>query len=71
MSLVGAFAIGVGGAMVLATGQSSLADHHGARRSVALAESNTASSVGTAVPALVVGVFVAAGLGWRPASPCH
>jgi MFS family permease len=37
--------MGVGGGLLLATGQAALADHHGEHRAVALAEANVAASI--------------------------
>src|SRR5829696_9116430 len=41
--------MGVGGGLLLATIQATLADHHGERRAVALAEANVAASIAYAV----------------------
>ncbi len=57
--------MGLGGGLVLATAQASLADHHGALRTVALTEANVAASVAYL---LLIGMFsVTAALhaGWR------
>ncbi len=67
VTLIGAAAIGSGGSSLLATVQATLADRHAAHRAVAFTESNTATSVGTVVPGLLIGAFVSAGIGWRPA----
>jgi MFS family permease len=67
VTLAGALAVGISGAAMLTTVQSTLADHHPTRRAVALTEGNTATSVGSALPALVIGASVAIGAGWRPA----
>ena len=50
-----------------AVSQAALSDIHGSNRAVALTGVNTSMSVGTALPALVIGALVAAGAGWRPA----
>jgi MFS family permease len=59
--------MGVGGGLLLATIQAALADHHGERRAVALAEANVAASVGYVV--LIGGLSLTAALhaGWRAA----
>jgi fucose permease len=65
---VGALLVaGWGGAGLLITVQALLADHHGARRAIALTEANVAASVAYVV--LVGGLSLAAwaGLGWRAA----
>ncbi|CUR58671.1 Major facilitator superfamily MFS_1 [metagenome] len=59
--------MGLGGGMLLATIQATLADHHGVRRTVALAEANVAAGVSYLV---LIGVFAATaalGAGWRTA----
>ena len=59
--------MGVGGGLLLATVQATLADHHGELRTVALTEANVAASVSYVV---LIGVFSAAaalGLSWRVA----
>ena len=65
---VGALLVmGFGGGLLLATIQATLADHHGARRTVALAEANVAAGVSYLV---LIGAFAATaalGLGWRAA----
>jgi MFS family permease len=67
LSLTGAALIGGPGTAMLATIQATLSDRHASRRPVALTEANTATSVGTVLPALLIGALVAAGAGWRPA----
>jgi MFS family permease len=57
--------MGIGGGLVLATAQATLADHHGPLRTVALTEANVAASVAYL---LLIGMFsVSAALhaGWR------
>lgn len=57
--------MGIGGGLVLATVQASLADHHGSLRTVALTEANVAASVAYL---LLIGMFSATALldaGWR------
>jgi fucose permease len=67
ITLLGALVLGTSGASMLAVSQATLSDHHPFHRSVALTEVNTAMSVGSALPALLVGALVALGAGWRPA----
>ncbi|MGD9959277.1 MFS transporter [Nocardioides sp.] len=59
--------MGVGGGLLLATIQALLADHHGERRTVALAEANVGASISYVV---LIGAFAATaalGAGWRTA----
>jgi MFS family permease len=61
------FVMGVGGGLLLATVQATLADHHGAHGTVALTEANVAASVAYV---LLIGAFAVAaalGVGWRVA----
>jgi predicted MFS family arabinose efflux permease len=67
VTLGGAALVGGPGSAMLATIQSTLADRHPEHRAVVLTEANTATSFGTVVPAILIGVLVAAGAGWRPA----
>lgn len=65
---VGSVAVmGLGGGLLLATVQATLADHHGEGRAVALAEANVAAGVAYVVLSGVLWLTVAAGLGWRAA----
>jgi MFS family permease len=59
--------MGVGGGVLLATIQAALADHHGERRTVALAEANVVASI--AYVMLIGGLSLTAALdaGWRVA----
>jgi MFS family permease len=59
--------MGLGGGLLLATIQAALADHHGERRAVALAEANVAA--GASYVLLIGGLSLAAalGAGWRVA----
>jgi predicted MFS family arabinose efflux permease len=59
--------MGLGGGLLLVTIQAALADHHGERRAVALAEANVAASI--AYVALIGGLSLTAALhaGWRVA----
>ena len=59
--------LGLGGGMLLATVQAALADHHGDRRAVALAEANVAAGVAYVVLIGALSLSAALGLGWRPA----
>ena len=58
----GVVVMGVGGGLLLTTVQSSLADHHGEGRTVALAEANAVASV--AYLLLLGGMAMAAALAW-------
>jgi fucose permease len=60
-------AMGVGGGLLLVTIQAALADHHGARRAVALAEANVAASVAYVVLIGVLSLTAALHAGWRVA----
>ena len=66
-TLAAVLVMGVGGGLLLSGLQAVLADHHGERRTVALAEANVAASLGYL--ALVGGLTAAAALGvdWRVA----
>jgi MFS family permease len=59
--------MGCGGGLLLVTIQAALADHHGERRAVALAEANVAASVAYVVLIAVLSLTAAAGAGWRVA----
>jgi MFS family permease len=59
--------MGVGGGLLLATGQAALADHHGERRTVALAEENVAASIAYVVLIGVLSLTAALHAGWRVA----
>ena len=59
--------MGVGGGLLLATGQAALADHHGERRAVALAEENVAASIGYLMLIGVLSLTAALQVGWRVA----
>jgi MFS family permease len=67
VTLSGSIVLGTSGALMLTTGQAALSDHHSLHRPVAITEVNTAMSLGAVMPALLIGGFAAAGLGWRPA----
>jgi MFS family permease len=59
--------MGVGGGLLLATIQAALADHHGERRAIALAEANVAASIAYVALAGVLSLTAALHLGWRAA----
>jgi MFS family permease len=60
-------AMGVGGGLLLVTIQAALADHHGERRAVALAEANVAASVAYVVLIGVLSLTAVLHAGWRVA----
>src|SRR5215207_5415432 len=59
--------MGVGGGLLLATIQATLADHHGERRAVALAEANVAASIAYVVLIGVLSLTAGLHAGWRAA----
>src|SRR5829696_6333949 len=59
--------MGVGGGLLLATIQATLADHHGERRAVALAEANVAASIAYAVLIGVLSLTAGLHASWRAA----
>jgi MFS family permease len=59
--------MGAGGGLLLATIQAALADHHGERRAVALAEANVAASIAYVVLIGVLSLAAALQAGWRVA----
>ena len=59
--------MGVGGGLLLATIQAALADHHGERRTVALAEANVAASIAYVALIGVLSLMAALHAGWRVA----
>ena len=60
-------AMGLGGGLLLVTIQAALADHHGARRAVALTEANVAAAVAYVVLIGFLSLTAALHLGWRVA----
>ena len=65
---VGAMLVmGLGAGLLLATVQAALSDHHGERRTVALAEANVAASVAYVLLIGVLSLTAALHAGWRPA----
>ena len=59
--------MGVGGGLLLVTIQAALADHHGERRAVALAEANVAASIAYVVLIGALSLTAALHAGWRVA----
>jgi MFS family permease len=59
--------MGIGGGLLLATIQATLADHHGEHRAVALAEANVAASVAYVVLVGILSLMAAVQAGWRVA----
>jgi fucose permease len=59
------FVTGLGGGLLLVTIQAALADHHGERRTVALAEANVAASIAYVVLIGVLSLTAALDAGWR------
>lgn len=59
--------MGLAGTTLLATVQSSLADHHGRFRALALTEANVVASGTTILAPLLVGTFARLEFGWRGA----
>lgn len=67
VTLTGGLLIGALGAMMMAVTQATVADEQPLHRAVALTELSTSMSVGTVIPALLIGASLAIGAGWRPA----
>lgn len=67
VTILGAGMMGLVGTALMATVQSSLADHHGANRALALTESNVAAAGSTILPPVLVGGFERIGIGWQGA----
>jgi MFS family permease len=66
ITMTGCLLAGASGTATLVTVQASLSDRHSLHRPVALTEANMATSIGTVIPALVIGALVSVGAGWRP-----
>lgn len=66
VTMTGCLVVGASGSATVITVQASLSDRYGSLRPVALTEANMSMSVGTVVPALVIGALVGVGAGWRP-----
>ncbi len=67
ITITSVFVMGVGGGLLLVTVQAALADHHGERRAVALAEANVAASIAYVVLIGVLSLTAALRAGWRVA----
>ncbi len=67
LMLASVLVMGYGCSLTITTVQSSLADHHGERRSIAITESNVAASLITSVGPLAIGGFQRLGAGWEGA----
>jgi fucose permease len=67
MTVGSVLVMGAGGGLVLATIQAALADRHGERRTVALAEANVAASIAYVALIGVLSVTAALHAGWRAA----
>ncbi|GCF08732.1 MFS transporter [Dictyobacter arantiisoli] len=65
VSITGMFVIGFLGALVGMTVQSTLSDHHGQFRAVAIVEANMLASLGAGIAPLLLGGLVVLGFGWR------
>jgi predicted MFS family arabinose efflux permease len=61
------FVMGLGGGLLLTTIQAALADHHGERRAVALAEANVCAGVAYVLLIGVLSLTAALDIGWRVA----
>lgn len=67
VSLAGALITGLGGAALLITGRSALADSDRAAIGLSMVQNDTSWSFGAIMAGLTVTVLVDRGLGWRPA----
>lgn len=67
LTIASALIMGLPGTLVMAMVQATLSDRHGARRAVALTESNIAASVSAGLAPLLVGSLQRGGIGWRGA----
>jgi predicted MFS family arabinose efflux permease len=65
LTLLGSWAAGLGGTLVVNAASAALAQHHGRRGATALAEANAmAASLGALAPLVIAGA-VAVGIGWQ------
>jgi MFS family permease len=64
-SIAGVFLMGLLGSWLLVTVQSSLSDHHGHQRGIALTEANIIASIGSSLSAWVIGFAANTAFGWR------
>jgi MFS family permease len=67
MTIGSLLVMGVGGGLLLVTIQAAVADHHGERRAVALAEANVAASIAYIVLIGMLSLTAALHVGWRVA----
>jgi MFS family permease len=67
VTITSVLVMGLGGGLVLVTIQAALADHHGERRTVALAEANVAASIAYVVLIGLLSLTAALHAGWRVA----
>lgn len=70
LTLSGSFGMGIGGSLLLMLVQATLADLHGAQRTIALTEANIAASLAATATPLLMGGFESYGWGWRGAILC-
>jgi len=66
LTLSAAVVVMLFGALVVSAVVATLTEHHGEAGSAAIAEANAAACIAGVLAPLVIGVAVAAGLGWRP-----
>ncbi|MCK6623968.1 MAG: MFS transporter [Anaerolineae bacterium] len=64
-SITSILAMGLLGTLMLALIQTTLSDHHGEQRVIALTESNVGASISASLAPVFVGNFERIGLGWR------
>ncbi|MEW6579319.1 MAG: MFS transporter [Chloroflexota bacterium] len=67
LTIASALLMGVPGTLLMIMVQAALSDRHGARRAVALTESNIGASLASGLAPLLVGSLQRAGIGWRGA----
>ncbi len=65
ITLSGALLIGLSGVSMVTVGQATLFDHHPHHRPVVLTEVNSAMSIGSVIPGILIGISLAIGTGWR------